>query len=105
MTLHTNPHGDKTMTTTKFAAIESGACHHHNAVGVVYGIGLTPGEAIADAREVSCDPDSEYDVIAITDAAFEEVQKFGGSPGDVSVNTHDRIIRTHTEEAAAARIS
>jgi hypothetical protein len=81
----------------KFAAIERNAVENHSATGAVYGVGPTPEKAIQDAKIQSGDADSEYDVIAITDAAYEVVLAQGGEPDALVVDTHQRCILTREE--------
>jgi hypothetical protein len=85
--------------TMKFAAIDAGSSNHATT-GAVYGIGLTPEEALEDARSSDPGGNGEYDTLPITEAAYREVQTFGGAPGDVVVNTHVGIVHTHEEEDA-----
>jgi hypothetical protein len=99
----TNPQRRETMT-TKYAAIDRGTYAHHTAPRAVYGIGLTPEEAIADARVGDPGGNGEYDVLPITEAAYREVQTLGGAPGNVIVNTYKWVVRTHEEEEEKAHL-
>lgn len=84
------------MVSQNFAAIDYDACHTHSHSGAIYGIGHTPAEAIADARR-SGDPESRYDVVEVSDAAYAHIKDRGGAPGSVAIDTHERYIRTHAE--------
>lgn len=81
-------------TTTMFAAIDEGSI-----TGAVYGIGRTPDEALADARQWSGSDEGVYSVVPCSESAYAIIQRMGGEPNRaIAVSSMGVMTRAEAEQ-------
>jgi hypothetical protein len=88
-------------TTTHYAAIDA-----TNLTGAVYGTGLTPEAAEAEARRPACcGPDATLQTVEISPAAAAYVEQWGGAPSrELHVSERSHCLGAHGERLPSVHL-